>query len=71
MIGGRPVELKGKPVMAYPKHVKTEHNGAKDMAAKGGWWGRRAEAKALCRKARRLIGRRLERQAMHSITHEE
>ena len=54
--------------MAYPKAVRTEHGGAKNMSAKGGWWGRRADAKYVCNKARRLVGRQIERDAKGGIS---
>jgi hypothetical protein len=41
--------------MALPKRMKAEHGGAKDSAAKDGWWGPRDEAKRFARKARRRI----------------
>jgi hypothetical protein len=41
--------------MALPKHMKTEHGGAKNSSAKHGWWGPRGEAKRFARKARRRI----------------
>lgn len=33
--------------------IKTEHDGAKDSSRKGGFWGRRVEAKDTSRKKRR------------------
>jgi hypothetical protein len=42
--------------MAY-KVVKTEHSGAKDSSAKGGFWGRRSEAKKGSKKLRRRNGK--------------
>lgn len=35
--------------------IKTEHNGAKNG---GGFWGKRAEAKYVCRRARRRNAKR-------------
>jgi hypothetical protein len=47
--------------MALPKHMKTEHGGAKNSSAKHGWWGPRDEAKRFARKARRRIDKLLAR----------
>ena len=38
------------------RKLKTEHNGAKNG---GGYWGPRAEAKRVSKKARRLEGKRV------------
>ena len=39
------------------KVAKTEHAGAKDSSAKGGFWGRRSEAKQGSKKLRRRNGK--------------
>jgi hypothetical protein len=44
--------------MALPKHMKTEHGGAKNSSAKRGW-GPRSEAKRFAGKARRRIDKLL------------
>jgi hypothetical protein len=43
--------------MAFPKRMRTEHGGARNRGAKGGWWGFRDEAKHYARKARRRMDR--------------
>ena len=44
--------------MAYSAK-KTEHSGAKNSTAKGGYWGYRSDAKRESKKLRRRIGKRL------------
>lgn len=47
--------------MAYERKLKTEHGGAKN---RGGYWGRRADAKSMSRKVRRRRERREIREAL-------
>lgn len=47
--------------MAYERKFKTEHAGAKN---RGGYWGRRADAKSMSRKVRRRRERREIREAL-------
>lgn len=46
--------------MAMKTRIKTEHGGAKNG---GGYWGKRAEAKAVCTRLRRRRDRDSERVA--------
>ena len=41
------------------KAIKTEHNGAKNSSAKGGYWGYRSDAKQESKKLRRRRDKRL------------
>jgi hypothetical protein len=43
------------------KRIKTEHAGAKNG---GGYWGKRAEAKAVCKSLRRRLGKTLVRKEL-------
>jgi hypothetical protein len=45
--------------VAFPKSIPVSHGGAKDSSRKDGWWGYRAEAKRIAKKAARLTKRRI------------
>jgi hypothetical protein len=45
--------------MGYPKGTKTEHAGAKNG---GGMWAKRADAKKISRRLRRINGKKLSRE---------
>lgn len=45
--------------MGYPRGTKTEHSGAKKAK---GYWGRKAEAKKVSRRLRRIADRKLSRE---------
>lgn len=49
------------------KAKRTEHAGHKGSSRKSGYWGKRAEAKAECRKARRHNDKQLIRDALRHI----
>ena len=49
--------------MAY-KAIKTEHSGAKNSSAKGGYWGYRSDAKRDSKKLRRRNGKNEIRKAL-------
>jgi len=61
----RVVGMKGEIPMAN-KAKKTEHAGHKGSGRKGGYWGRRAEAKAESRKLRRANGKAVVREALRN-----
>jgi hypothetical protein len=46
------------------KAIKTEHSGAKNSSAKGGYWGYRSDAKRDSKKARRRNGKAAIRTAL-------
>ena len=44
--------------------IKTEHNGAKDRCASGGYWGKRHDAKRDAKKLRRANDKAIVRKAL-------